>query len=153
MQIKAEIRRLAQPSHHRFRSGKGERFLGLLNGARPARLLDVRGGTEISGRFVSFYGVFESVTIVNLNPPDRDPSSPANIRVVTADGRRLPFCDRAFDWVFSNAVIEHVGDWRDQQNFANEIRRVAVKGYVCHDSEFVLFPRTSRATAVLPVLS
>src|SRR5579884_1008560 len=129
MQIKSAIRSLARPIHHRFRSGKGEQFLGLLNGTRPARLLDVGGGTGISGEFISLYEVFESVTIVNLNPPDRDPSSPPNIRVVTADARRLPFCDGAFDWVFSNAVIEHVGEWKDQKKFANEIRRVAVKGY------------------------
>ena len=52
-----------------------------------------------------------------------------SIRVVKGDGRCLPFSDKAFDWVFSNAVIEHVGNWSDQQKFAAEIRRVAAKGY------------------------
>ena len=33
------------------------------------------------------------------------------------------------NWAFSNAVIEHVGNWRRQQLFAAEIRRVARTGY------------------------
>ena len=48
---------------------------------------------------------------------------------VIADGCALPFKSASFDWVFSNAVIEHVGDWEKQKRFANEIRRVASKGY------------------------
>jgi SAM-dependent methyltransferase len=36
----------------------------------------------------------------------------------------LPFADRAFDIVFSNAVIEHVGSRADQAAFARELCRV-----------------------------
>jgi SAM-dependent methyltransferase len=127
--IKPGIRRLAQPIHHRFRSGKSDIFLGLLDRTNPGRLLDVGGGTGISGEFLRLYGVFESVTIANLSPPDQGPAYLSNVRIINADGRQLPFADGAFEWVFSNAVIEHVGDWEDQRHFANEIRRVASKGY------------------------
>ena len=43
---------------------------------------------------------------------------------VTADGKNLPFADLAFDLVFSNAVIEHVGDKSDQMLFISEHSRV-----------------------------
>lgn len=43
---------------------------------------------------------------------------------VIADGRCLPFGDGAFDLVYSNAVIEHVGDATDQQRFVDETARV-----------------------------
>ena len=32
--------------------------------------------------------------------------------------------NQAYDVVFSNSVIEHVGDWTDQQAFSHEVRRV-----------------------------
>jgi hypothetical protein len=47
---------------------------------------------------------------------------------VVGDGRRLPFEDRAFDLVYSNSVIEHVGDFESQRRFAEECRRVG-RGY------------------------
>jgi SAM-dependent methyltransferase len=51
-------------------------------------------------------------------------------RFLVADGRRLPFADQSFDIVFSNSVIEHVGDWESQTQFASEIRRVGKSYYV-----------------------
>jgi ubiquinone/menaquinone biosynthesis C-methylase UbiE len=128
-QIKIIIRRSAQPIHHRFRSGKASRFISLLGTQRTGRLLDVGGGTGMNGEFVGLYQRFDSVTVANLNPPHDDAEGPCNIRIVNADGRLLPFADKSFDWVFSNAVIEHVGNWEDQRKFATEIRRVAANGY------------------------
>ena len=43
---------------------------------------------------------------------------------VAGDGRALPFRDGAFDIVFSNSVIEHVGDAASQERFAREVARV-----------------------------
>jgi SAM-dependent methyltransferase len=48
--------------------------------------------------------------------------------VIIGDGTRLPFADRSFDLVFSNSVIEHVGDAAAQARFAAEVARVG-KGY------------------------
>lgn len=39
-------------------------------------------------------------------------------------GGTFPFHDKAFDWVFSNAVIEHVGSRKQQLEFLNEMLRV-----------------------------
>lgn len=41
-----------------------------------------------------------------------------------ADGRDLPFIANSFDFVFSNAVIEHVGNKEDQIRFIEEHNRV-----------------------------
>lgn len=48
-------------------------------------------------------------------------------RFVQYPGGRFPFRDKEFDWVFSNAVIEHVGDDNDQVQFVNEMMRVGRK--------------------------
>jgi hypothetical protein len=45
-------------------------------------------------------------------------------QVVFGDGMALPFADRSFDLVFSNSVIEHVGNHHMQEVFAREIARV-----------------------------
>lgn len=44
---------------------------------------------------------------------------------VEYNGDVFPFKDNAFDWTFSNAVIEHVGTRKDQIHFVNEMMRVS----------------------------
>jgi|GEM_PF-737632 len=46
------------------------------------------------------------------------------MRFVSYDGRVMPFADGEFDWVFSNAVIEHVGDRSAQLAFLDEMLRI-----------------------------
>ena len=49
---------------------------------------------------------------------------------VVADGCFLPFPDKIFDVVYSNSVIEHLGNLENQRRFAAECRRVGVRYYV-----------------------
>jgi hypothetical protein len=53
-----------------------------------------------------------------------------NIRTLVGDGCALALPDRSYDIGFSNSVIEHVGAWEHQQQFAAEIRRVAAALWV-----------------------
>lgn len=46
-------------------------------------------------------------------------------RFVEYEGGIMPFANRQFDWVFSNAVIEHVGDDAQQLMFVDEMLRVS----------------------------
>jgi ubiquinone/menaquinone biosynthesis C-methylase UbiE len=55
---------------------------------------------------------------------------------VTYDGKRFPFKDRQFDWVFSNAVIEHVGDAAAQRVFVQEMQRVAKRVFFTTPNKF-----------------
>lgn len=45
-------------------------------------------------------------------------------------GKPLPFKDREFDCVYSNAVIEHVGSREDQIAFVRELMRVSKSFYI-----------------------
>lgn len=66
------------------------------------------------------------ITIVNL-PGETGAEMPSHhsLHFIEADACDLSrFADRTFDLVFSNSVIEHVGDERRQEAFAREARRL-----------------------------
>ncbi len=94
------------------------RFARTFDVTDETRILDV-GGTAFNW---SLLDVQPRVTIVNM--PRAREAFDAEFTSVFADGRALPFRDRAFDIVFSNSVIEHVGNRESQGRFAQEIARV-----------------------------
>jgi ubiquinone/menaquinone biosynthesis C-methylase UbiE len=69
------------------------------------------------------------LTIVNLDDRHKSLIELAGHAFIAADGRQLPFSDKEFDLVFSNSVIEHVGDRDSQMRFANEMLRVGKSIY------------------------
>ncbi len=135
MRVKAEsvrgtVLKFVKPLHQKLRQQKIDLFLDLVGAREPGcRLLDVGGGLGINGEFVHLYEQFDDVVMVNLTVQQIKVCNGVTLRTVVADGRNLPFAKGSFEWVFSNAVIEHVGAWPAQQEFANEIRRVASRGY------------------------
>jgi hypothetical protein len=86
------------------------------------RILDV-GGTPGLWEFVK---APLRITILNLPGSVKpDYASHHQFDFVEGDGCNLqPFGDHSFDIVFSNSVIEHVGDTCRQEAFAREIQRV-----------------------------
>jgi hypothetical protein len=72
----------------------------------------------------------EKVTLLNVSFPDDVRAASRGFQLVEADGCNLPFPDGAFDVLFSNSVIEHVGTWERQQAFAREARRVGRRLWV-----------------------
>ena len=94
------------------------RFARAFGVTAETRILDV-GGTPFNW---SLLGVRPRVTIVNM--PRAREAFDAQFQSVFADGRALPFPGRSFDIVFSNSVIEHVGNFESQRQFAAEIARV-----------------------------
>lgn len=45
-------------------------------------------------------------------------------KFVKYEGGRFPFEDKQFDWVYSNAVVEHVGNYKSRLTFVKEMVRV-----------------------------
>jgi hypothetical protein len=126
--VREWVTRAGRPIHKRLRKGKLDLFLGLIADEGKNTLLDVGGNSGIDSEWLPLYQEFREVVAVNLNPAP-DPYSLPHVRRMVGDGCCLPFADGSFEWVFSNAVIEHVGGWREQERFAKEIQRVAARGY------------------------
>jgi ubiquinone/menaquinone biosynthesis C-methylase UbiE len=129
MPLYEAILKLTDPLHKTFRAQKVDCFFRELRPRFEETLLDVGGGIGIVGEFKPLYKHFRSVQVVNLDRMSIPDKEFPHVTVSNADGCNLPYADRSFDWVFSNAVIEHVGGPERQKLFASEIRRVARKGY------------------------
>jgi ubiquinone/menaquinone biosynthesis C-methylase UbiE len=93
------------------------RFASELGITGQTRVLDIGGTPE-------YWDMLPArPRLVLLNTP-RAKDDLAGAAWIAGDGRQLPFRDGAFDVVFSNSVIEHVGDAASQQRFAAETARV-----------------------------
>jgi ubiquinone/menaquinone biosynthesis C-methylase UbiE len=102
----------------RFRRRRMQRFVREFRIAPETRILDI-GGTPDCWELIE-----ERPRLVLLNTPRAKEELRGAASWVAGDGRALPFADGAFDIVFSNSVIEHVGDAESQRRFAREVARV-----------------------------
>lgn len=122
----SSIRRRVAPVHRMFRHHKLALLFRVLEPRPSDTLVDLGGGYGIDNEFEPMHHFFREVLLVNL---DAEPARIGSISTMRGDARALPYPNRSFDWVFSNAVIEHVGNWEEQRRMAHEVRRVARKGY------------------------
>jgi len=110
-----------------FKIWRRKRFKIFLRVIRPKPsdiLLDVGGYPAFWAAQPSLVKQIDSLNThaVSWNPQD---APHHNIKTLVGDGCALPMADKSYDIGFSNSVIEHVGAWERQQQFASEIRRVA----------------------------
>jgi hypothetical protein len=107
-----------------FRRRRMRRFARTFRIAPETRVLDV-GGT------LDYWGLLpDPPRVTLLNTPMARETLRTAPAWVAGDGRSLPFRDGAFDVVFSNSVIEHVGGGESQARFAREAMRVGRRFWV-----------------------
>lgn len=129
MSVTRLLRRLADPADPtsasaRFRRRRFEWFVEKLSVTHRDRILDL-GGNEAAWLSTPYR---DRVTVANIAPPPPT----AVLPYVRADACDLGsvFDTGAFDVVFSNSVIEHVGDPARQKQFGDEVRRVGRRYWV-----------------------
>jgi 2-polyprenyl-3-methyl-5-hydroxy-6-metoxy-1,4-benzoquinol methylase len=128
------VRRLADNTRRdslatRLRRRRFRRFHDLVLGRdkKPLRILDV-GGTLNFWSTMDYLDRGRDIELTLLNLSKAESPYP-HVTTVAGDARDMKaFHDGQFDLVFSNSVIEHVGDFDDQKRMADEVRRVG-KGY------------------------
>jgi methyltransferase family protein len=95
---------------------------------RPVRILDV-GGTSFFWHMMGFAASKDvRITLLNIGEPEAAPPYFESLTGNACDMRQ--FRDQEFDVVFSNSVIEHVGDESDQRRMVAELKRVGRRYFV-----------------------
>ena len=127
------MNRLSLYLHRKSREQKHRLFLQLLRPTPQMRILNVgASGTRIGlpEQLESFYRYRSQITGGGLSFADvqdyRD--SFPGVQAVVFDGCALPFADKSFDIVYSNAVLEHLPGEDSAERFAAEVQRVG-KGW------------------------
>lgn len=115
---------------------KLELFNRLMNPTKETRILDV--GAEISPnsecniQFIDCYPWKNNVSAINLSSEHisliKQYYPEVDVRV--GDACNLPWEDKHFDIVYSNAVIEHLENFERQKKMATEIMRVGKSWFV-----------------------
>lgn len=87
-------------------------------------------GCRTMNFFEELYPWPERITALGLHEGAGLRARYPGIRYVQGDACALPFADGAFDVVFSNAVIEHVGGPERQRAFVSEALRVGRRAFI-----------------------
>lgn len=123
------FRRLLGPFSQKMRGARMRQLESVLRLQPDMRILDLGGQPDIWNHVATPL----KITILNLPgiATPAAPASPHQFEFVEGDACNVSSCaDNSFEAVFSNSVIEHVGDKAKQQAFANEVRRLAPNYWV-----------------------
>jgi hypothetical protein len=97
----------------------------------PVKILDVGGTLEFwkNSKLINADRDID-LTVLNMSPVAVD-GEDRSIKTVVGDARYMTeFADGEFDVIFSNSVIEHVGDYHDQDLMAREILRIGKRYFI-----------------------
>jgi len=118
------------------RTRKLELFNKLMNPTKEMKILDI--GAEINPtneniiQFIDSYSWNNNVSAINLSSEHisliKQYYPEVDARV--GDACALPWEDKHFDIVYSNAVIEHLGSFEKQKKMAAEVMRVGKSWFI-----------------------
>lgn len=111
------------------RHKKFQTFLREMKPTAKTTILDVGVSGAASGEraenfLEEWYAHPEMITAVGIDDLRAFKKRYPMVNAMQGDARHLPFADKTFDVVFSNAVIEHVGSTKEQKQFVDELLRV-----------------------------
>jgi hypothetical protein len=108
------IHEIYRPILRHFHRRRMRESFGAFAVTSQTRILDV-GGNPFIWEIAAEDGLPRIENITVLNVYDVDPATfPSNVRWIVGDGCKLPFVGGEFDVVFSNSIIEHLGEHDSQ---------------------------------------
>lgn len=119
---------LYEPFQRKFRPRRLRLFYSLLGIGPKTKVLDLGGGAFFWDLALSEGLPLPEVTVLNIRPAGSQARN--YLTWILGDARQTSFEDQSFDVVFSNSLVEHLGNWESQIQFANEVRRLAPRYFV-----------------------
>ncbi len=110
-------------------------FWSLLKPNSHSKVLDVGVTSDEtlkdSNMFEKLYQYPKKLTAATIENKGKLSKLYPGIKVVQIlPGKKLPFKNKEFDMVVSWATVEHVGDYKEQEKFINELMRVGKKVFL-----------------------
>jgi SAM-dependent methyltransferase len=110
-------------------------FVSTMKPTPEDRILDIGVTSDTlfreSNFFEEFYPHKDRIVCVGTEDGSHLEKRHPGLRFVRVQpGEGLPFSDREFDIVFSNAVVEHAGNLKNQTAFVEEARRVGKRVFI-----------------------
>jgi hypothetical protein len=109
------------------RENRMRMFVELMDSKKVYSIIDLGGSAK------TWSSVKDPAEITILNLPGgiiKSPVSHQTVHYLEGDACNTNLPDRSFDIVFSNSVIEHVGNKSKQEQFAREVRRLGRRYWV-----------------------
>lgn len=103
--------------------------------------------SEIDNYLEKVYPYPEKITALGIEATEIFKTKYPKVNAVIYDGNYFPFQDQAFDIVWSNAVLEHVGNRDKQILFLKEIKRVGKRAFITTPNKY--FPVEIHTRTVL----
>jgi len=116
------------------RERKHEQFMNFCKPTNKDKVLDVGAQNDDYKKSDNFlerkYPFKKNITALGVEKLNKFSKRYPEVKAVTYGGKIFPFKDKSFDFVWSNAVLEHVGNNLRQKLFVSEMLRVAKKKIV-----------------------
>ena len=118
-------------------------FLNQFNPTKTTKILDV-GASEkeyqdTANILEKKYPWPENITVLGTDEYKKFIENYPNVPTITYNGGVFPFEDNRFDICWCNAVIEHVGDKKEQGKFLKEIERVSKTAFITTPNRYFPF--------------
>lgn len=129
-----------------------DRFMQIMQPSPGDTVLDIGVTSDTtfkeSNFFEQFYPYKEQIVCVGTENGSHLEQDYPGIKFTQVEpGQPLPFADKQFDLVFSNAVIEHAGDRASQKAFIAEALRVGKRVFITTPNRW--FPVETHTTVPL----
>lgn len=140
MNIKELEHKIAYKISGKNRRKKFDYFMNVFQPDARTRILDVGPQEEefspTDNLIEKLYPYQENLTALGVEKFNGFRARYPEVAIKEYDGRIFPFEDNSFDICWSNAVIEHVGNFERQLLFLKEIKRVSRNAYLTTPNKF-----------------